>query len=394
MDQKNLKNVIIPMIAKLKKTMSSRSLMVTLAIYFFALSLVVLLIAGGLQIYFNFQNQQKVIFAQQQFIAREAAYNVRGFIQEKIGILESSVILSGLVDSQKEEQKFVLEKLIGTEPSFRQLVLFNTQGKEILRESRVSNLVLSQLTEHIGDEIFSQTSQGETYISPAYIEEITSEPQVIIAVPVKDVFGDFKGTLIAEVNLKFMWDLVGMLKIGKSGVAYVVDRDGNLIAFGDISRVLRGENLAHLDEVNKFVNYIDSSIESEIDASQGILGTDVVDSHVQLGVPDWAVVVELPASEAYETVTQGVSLSLGIIVINAILAVMVGFYLSKRISKPIKKLTKNIEDISMGKLDTEIDPKLKESKDEIGNLARAFDRTLVSLKLAMRKKRPEKEDYN
>lgn len=373
---------------KIKK-ISARSLSFTLVIAFFALSLVVLLIAGGLQIYFNFQNQQNFVSAQQQLIAREAAYNVRGFILEKIGTLESAVILGDLVDSQKEEKRFVLEKLIGIEPAFRQLVLFNKQGEEILKESRVSNLVSSQLTEHIGNEAFSQVSQGETYISPVYIEEITSEPQVIMAVPIKNVFGDFRGILIAEVNLKFMWDLVGMLKIGKSGIAYVVDSDGNLIAFGDISRVLRGENLAYLDEVNEFVYGSELNHESVAEISKGILDTDVMTTHENLGTPDWAVVVELPVLEAYETVIQGIGFSVGIIVVNAVLAIMVGFYLSKRISKPIKNLTKNIEDISMGRLDTEVDPKLKDSKDEIGNLARAFDRTLVSLKLSMKQTAPK-----
>ena len=65
------------------------------------------------------------------------------------------------------------------------------------------------------------------------------------------------------------------------------------------------------------------------------------------------------------------------------MSIMFGLYLSRFISKPIQQLTKTIEDISMGKLDTEI--KGKERKDEIGDLARAFERTIVSLKLAMRK---------
>ncbi len=68
------------------------------------------------------------------------------------------------------------------------------------------------------------------------------------------------------------------------------------------------------------------------------------------------------------------------------LSLIISFSLSQSITKPIKKLTMNIEDISTGKLNIDIDPKLKESKDEIGDLARAFDRTLVSLKLAMKQK--------
>ena len=72
-------------------------------------------------------------------------------------------------------------------------------------------------------------------------------------------------------------------------------------------------------------------------------------------------------------------------VIIAVVVMGIGFYISSSISRPIKKLTNTVEDISRGKLDVEIDQKLKESKDEVGALARAFDRIIVSLKLAMKK---------
>ena len=71
-----------------------------------------------------------------------------------------------------------------------------------------------------------QTSTGQRYISPVYIDDATSEPLIAIAIPVKNVFGDFQGTLMAEVNLKFMWDLVDQLKVGETGYAYVVDNQG------------------------------------------------------------------------------------------------------------------------------------------------------------------------
>jgi len=74
------------------------------------------------------------------------------------------------------------------------------------------------------------------------------------------------------------------------------------------------------------------------------------------------------------------------------LSLIISFSLSHSITKPIKNLTKNIEDISTGKLNIDIDPKLKESKDEVGDLARAFERTLVSLKLAMRKRNNESRE--
>lgn len=46
-------------------------------------------------------------------------------------------------------------------------------------------------------------------------------------------------------------------------------------------------------------------------------------------------------------------------------------------------MTRAIEEISTGKLDVEIEPGLVKTDDEVGDLAKAFNRIIVSLKLAM-----------
>lgn len=56
------------------------------------------------------------------------------------------------------------------------------------------------------------------------------------AVPVTNVFGDPQGMLTAIMNLKFMWDLVDRLNVGEDGLAYVVDAQGDLLAFSDTAR--------------------------------------------------------------------------------------------------------------------------------------------------------------
>ena len=56
-----------------------------------------------------------------------------------------------------------------------------------------------------------------------------SQPYMTLAVasPQSDV-------IVAEVNLKFIWDVVSRIKIGEKGKAYVVDGNGFLVADPDI----------------------------------------------------------------------------------------------------------------------------------------------------------------
>jgi len=362
---------------KTRKAKKFQSLTVTLAITFSALIIVILLIASSLQMYFSFKAQKKDLIAHQRLIAQDAANTVEGFIQEKFSILKAVASRGNLVIIPQEDQKPVLERLLGIEPAFRQLALLNDQNQELAKVSRLSSLVSYKFLKPIDSGLFSRVKQGETYIGSVYIDKITNEPIVIMAVPVTDVFGDFKGTLIAETNLKFMWDLVGGMKIGNNGLAYVVDNQGKLIASGDISRVLRGENLIHLNEVKEFVKGDSSTHKDSAEIVKGIQGNQVVANHAHLDMPDWAVVVELPVLEAYKTVITTLTISGLIVLLSFALAIVFGVFLSKRIAKPIIKLRDAAVKIGEGRLDTQI--KIKK-KDEIGDLAAAFNQMTQDLR--------------
>jgi nitrate/nitrite-specific signal transduction histidine kinase len=119
-----------------------------------------------------------------------------------------------------------------------------------------------------------------------------------------------------------------------------------------------------------------------LNVSKGILGSNVVATHVSLGTPDWAVVIELPIFEAYDSMIQVLVRSIGILVFSLVLTILAGLYLSKRITKPIINLRDAALSISKGNLDTNIDIK---SGDEIEQLAQAFIQMTVDLASSRKK---------
>src|SRR5207245_868963 len=68
------------------------------------------------------------------------------------------------------------------------------------------------------------------------------------AVPIQWFAGEVIGVLIAEVNLKYIWEVISQIKVGRTGYAYVVSREGDLIAHPDISLVLQKQNLRNLGQ--------------------------------------------------------------------------------------------------------------------------------------------------
>lgn len=357
-----------------EKKKKFRSLSVSLALAFLALVMIVILISTSLNLYFTYKTQDQIIDSKQQLIAQNAAEAVEDHISDKYTKLEDATSLGNLDDASQTEQERVLDTLMGLEPAFRQLLLLDALGQELVYTSRLSSYATGQLTDMSGT-LFATAINEPQYIGQVYIDNTTSEPMVIMAVQVTDIFGNFEGLLIAEVNLKLMWDFVDSIEVGETGVAYVVDVDGNLIAFYDISRVLSGENLNYLDEVNEFVGGSVQDYTSEV--SVGIQGDEVITNHVPLGSPDWAVVVEMPVTEAYASVASERIPRVAIIILCLILAIVLGILLSKRITKPIVKLRDATVEISKGNLDTKIEVK---SKNEIKDLALNFNHMVDKLK--------------
>lgn len=357
------------------KTKDLKSLSTTLSIAFITVSGIILLGNTAINTYINYSGNCKLVENQQHIIADEAVKQVKNYIHKKMDMMSSMVLVSDLTEVETEEQKRIMSRLLNVDSSFRQLALINSSGEELSRISRLASSLDGQLTEENIKDLFSNMGYKDFYISSVFIDEMSFEPIILLATPIKDVFGDLKGALIAEINLKFMWDVVSSIKIGKEGTAYVVDRKGNLIAFHDISRVIRGENLLNINLISKFANGENAENDGEnnvinSERSKGILGKKSVITYVPLGEPDWAIVVEIPVSEADATIIRSIWISIFIIFFGFVFAVFTGIFISKRITRPVIKLRNATRIISEGDLDAQIDV---DCNNEIGELALNFN---------------------
>ncbi|HET9221149.1 MAG TPA: cache domain-containing protein [Roseiflexaceae bacterium] len=349
-----------------------------MALAFFCLSVVALLISSSSQLFANIRSQQAAISSNQQLLAQDAARTVSGFVQEKFSALETALWLTDLASAPQEAQTNSLQSLLGLQPAFRHVLFLRPDGQVVAQASRLSPEAASRFSAQLAGD--ASIRQHERYISPVYIDPLSSEPLVVVAIPAVDVFGEFQGTLVAEVNLKFMWDLVAKLRVGQTGHAYVVDRQGNLLAFGDIARVLKGENVGHIQAVDAFVRDPGSVPATTAELYTGIMGTRVAGSYVPLGTPDWAVVVELPWEEAYQGIIQNVMLSIGVILAIAILAGVLGMYLAHRLAVPLVNLMNTSTRIAAGERDVQA---VVGGSREVASLATAFNSMTSQLRQSL-----------
>ena len=173
------------------------------------------------------------------------------------------------------------------------------------------------------------------------------------------------GVTTAEVNLKLIWDLVSQIKVGNTGLAYVVDKRGQLIAHPDISLVLRNTDLSVLPQVQAALGTASDETPSHDLAGRRVLST--VATVPELG---WFVFIELSLREALVPLFAALVRTGGLLLLGLAIALMAGLALARRMVVPIKALEVGAERIGAGDLDRRIDVS---TGDELEALAWSFN---------------------
>jgi len=169
----------------------------------------------------------------------EAAARIRQFIQEIGSQLGWTTQLPWSAGSI-EQRRFDALRLLRQVGDITELMQLDDSGKVRLQVSRLGDAPVFRVADGADlskEPIFTETvakKPYEVYYGPVYFR-LQSMPYMTLAIP--GVRRD-AGVSAAEVTLKLVWDVVSLTKVGKSGVAYIVNAQGRLIAHPDLSLVL------------------------------------------------------------------------------------------------------------------------------------------------------------
>jgi hypothetical protein len=200
----------------------------------------ILVISGGLSTYFSYQREKTALAQIQQEKAVAAAAVIRQFIEEIQTQIGWTTQLSLLPDAGGLEQRRIdYYRLLRQAPAITEIAFVDGEGREQLRVSRLAMDVVGSLTDLAENAGFRTAHETGAYYSPVYFRK-ESEPYMTLAVRGSGKKGD---VTIAEINLKFIRDVISGIRVGKEGYAYVVDAEGRLVAHPDLALVLRKTDL-------------------------------------------------------------------------------------------------------------------------------------------------------
>jgi hypothetical protein len=178
-----------------------------LTIAFISLAIGPLLLVGVVLAWQSFTVQQQQAFTLQHELARRALTQVAAFIQEIESQLRMVIQVRGLKEMDRDQQAGILSELLTHQNVLEELTLLDSEGQEQVRLSRLEIITAADLGERSGAyEFVIPKASGETYYSPVWFDEMTSEPLMRIAVPTIDLrSGLVDGVLVADVRFKEIW---------------------------------------------------------------------------------------------------------------------------------------------------------------------------------------------
>jgi signal transduction histidine kinase/HAMP domain-containing protein len=343
------------------------------AVLFVALVSGALVASGALEVYFSYQENKQALVALQREKALGAASRIEQFVKEverQIGwTTQPSIVAPAAAMEQRRADYF---RLLRQVPAITEVSYINPEGREQLRVSRLAMDVVGSGTDLSQDPRFRDPKAGRTYFSLVYFRK-ESEPYMTIALAGS---GDKAGVTVAEVNLKFIWDVVSQIKIGKAGHAYVVDSRGHLIAHPDISLVLKKTDLSKLDQVKGALAAVSQGVGLP-GIARDLDGRQVLSASAPIAPLGWAVLIEQPLFEAFEAIRASIFRTVALALFGVLLSVLVSLVLARRMVRPIKALTEGAGRIGAGDLGYRLEVK---TGDEIEALAEQFNQMTSQLR--------------
>ncbi|MET4690829.1 adenylate cyclase [Sinorhizobium fredii] len=350
--------------------------------YFVVLFLAVVLplaANGASEAWFSYRDQRARLDQLLGIEARSASAKIQGFLE---GITNQLGWLVQLPWSEEPDAQRRVDalRLLHQVPAIVSLTLVDNAGRERLYVSQIGLNRTESRTDRSGEAPVEEARAARIwYGEVSYYRG--SEPYLTVALAGNR---PSVGIVVAEVNLKLIWEVISAIKVGETGYAFVLDGPGRLIAHPDISLVLRGADEATLRPFQTIRSAVVRA-GAEIATAQDAKGNAIAAAAAPVAGPDWTVVVEQPLSEAFGPIYAALRRTGALLLAGGIFAGLLAFALARRMTQPIQLLQRGTERIGARQFDHRIEIR---TGDEFQLLADSFN--TMAVELAVSQERQER----
>ena len=291
-----------------------------------------------------------------RFLSREIDAFILS-LREKLLFLISSQSLQAL-DYQSKE--VLVKSFLSSSDDFITVSMVSSDGEEFIKTYHPDYAGEAVIKNISKTELFKQARKGPA-VSEVY--KVAGEPRMDIIYPLGQEF------IFITLTLKGLWNEIKGVDIGKKGVAFLVDSEGRLLAHPNPSLEGGVHNIPPVEAVLSRASL--GSMEYETD------GIMMVGAYSPVESMGWGIVTEQPYKFAYASAIRMRQNAIRWIIIAALAAISVAYFLARGLSNPILKLIAGAKAVAAGDFTRTIKVK---SKDEVQLLAGTFNKMVKSLK--------------
>jgi len=326
----------------------------------FGIALLIVLLASVLGVaYLVNRTEQEGWRGRQKEAARRAAETVGAFLEREQRVL----LLLDLFgrDELEEEHSTELEELLRRNPAFLEIAYLSSSGKVVAHAPKDSAVLANLFT--IPQSIwFVKARQGQSYIGDV---QLSAGDQAYLVLALPAAHG---GVIAARLKMQVLQEVVAHLRFGKTGLSYLANSNGRIIAHSDPDVVLANTRLDNHPELFALIR---AARETWAGEYRNLQGRPVVGTTAPVPGTPWVVITEVPQAEAYAASRFAWwALSGGTLVIGLLLSLVVSALLKRRFLRPIQRLQAGVQQIGQGDLSHRIG---LATPNEIGQVAAAFD---------------------
>jgi diguanylate cyclase (GGDEF)-like protein len=227
--------------------------------------------------------------------------------------------------------------------------------------------------------------------SSVYVDYTTKALTVTLAKPVFNKQHEQRGVVATDIPLTALTEFVRGLKVSDTGVAFIMEKNGNLVAtsskeqlFGDNSP--QGNRLRADQSANPLIRQAYAQLQAASDIrTTAVRGVDIArysfdgdGSRVHMSATaqrdaaglDWTMVVAIPRSDHMGNVRRTILQNVVIGLLAIALALAAGLWIMHRVTGDVRRLSEATRLLARGQSPERLFP---DRKDELGSIARAVE---------------------
>jgi signal transduction histidine kinase len=335
--------------------------------YFVGFAVFILIVNISLETWFTYREATGAVVRLEWEKADAAALRIDHMFAE----IERQIAWTTRASADLNQRRADYVLLLQQVPAIDEVMQIDGNGHELLRVTRFATEAIAG-TDYSNDPRFTQALAKRVWIGPIYFRNHV-DPYITIAIAHS---GLYAGVTAAEIDLRFLRDLVGSIQVGETGYAYVVGPQGQLLAQSDQLKAPRGTAMSGLAQVATILANEENK-SALWDYGRDLGGRSVLAAGALVPRFNWFVIVEQPLSEAFKPVYAFLTQIGWLALLCISVAALAGILFARHMVVPIRALHAGAARLGASEFGTRIEV---HTGDEIEGLANEFNNMAQKLK--------------